>query len=202
MRDVRHVARRFRSGVRSAGPPWQAPARRLVTAKPDCSRVDSPLMGRRGEGTVYRRRDGRWSGQIRRPDGVRQTVYGRTEEEARERLAAVRRAIGRATPDAAGTVADLEGLRRLRTAIRRLARSERASNVRVFGSVARGDSTATSDYDLIVDLDPEVRGFEAFDHLDRLERLLAELLDRPVHVVTARHDSDFTRRVLRDAIGL
>ena len=114
----------------------------------------------------------------------------------------VREAIGRGTPDTGETVPDLEGLRRHRTAIRRLARRERASNVRVFGSVARGDSTATSDYDLVVDLDPEVRGFEAFDRLDRLERLLAELLGRPVHVVTARHDSDFARRVHRDAVGL
>jgi predicted nucleotidyltransferase len=159
-------------------------------------------MGRHGEGTVYRRRDGRWSGQLRRPDGVRQTVYGRTEEEARERLAAVRSAIAGATPMLDDTVPDLTELRRKRAAIQRLAQSQRASNVRVFGSVARGDSTAGSDYDLVVDLDPEVRGFEAFDRLDRLERLLAELLGRPVHVVTAQHDSGFTRRVLRDAIGL
>ncbi len=159
-------------------------------------------MGRHGEGTVYRRRDGRWSGQIRRPDGARQTVYGRTEEEARERLASVRATIGRDSLAPAGTTPDLDELRRRRAAIQRLARSERASNVRVFGSVARGDSTVTSDYDLVVDLDPEVGGFEAFDRLDRLERLLAELLSRPVHVVTARHDSDFTRRVLRDAVAL
>lgn len=159
-------------------------------------------MGRRGEGTVYRRRDGRWSGQIRRPDGARQTVYGRTEEEARERLAAVRHAIAGGTRRPEQVVPDLAELRRKRAAIRRLVQSERASNVRVFGSVARGDSIATSDYDLVVDLDPEVRGFEAFDRLDRLERLLAELLGRPVHVVTAQHDSDFTRRVLRDAVGL
>jgi predicted nucleotidyltransferase len=159
-------------------------------------------MGRRGGGTVYLRRDGRWSGQIRRPDGVRQTVYGRTEEEARQRLAAVRSAIDQRSPRPEARVPDLQGLRRNRAAIRRLARSERASNVRVFGSVARGDSTVTSDYDLVVDLDPDVRGFEAFDRLDRLERLLAEVLGRPVHVITARHDSDFTRRVLRDAVGL
>ncbi len=159
-------------------------------------------MGRHGAGTVYRRRDGRWSGQIRRPDGVRQTVYGRTEVEARERLAAVRATIGRDSLAPAGTAPDLDELRRHRAAIRRLARSERASHVRVFGSVARGDSTPMSDYDLVVDLDPDVHGFEAFDRLDRLERLLAQLLGRSVHVVTARHDSDFTRRVLRDAVGL
>jgi hypothetical protein len=47
-----------------------------------------------------------------------------------------------------------------------------------------------------------VRGFEAFDRLDRLERRLTQLLGRPVHVVTARHDSSFTRRILRDAVGL
>jgi len=54
----------------------------------------------------------------------------------------------------------------------------------------------------VVDLDPDVRGFEAFDRLDRLEGLLTDLLRRPVHVVTARHDSAFTRRVLRDAVEL
>ncbi len=159
-------------------------------------------MGRHGEGTVYRRRDGRWSGQIRRPDGVRHTVYGRTEVEARERLAGVLATISGGSRGPAGIAPDLDELRRHRGAIRRLAKSERATNVRVFGSVARGDSTVTSDYDLVVDLDPEVGGFEAFDRLDRLERLLAEQLGRPTHVVTARHDSDFTRRVLRDAVGL
>lgn len=159
-------------------------------------------MGRRGEGTVYHRGDGRWCGQIRRPDGVRQTVYGRTEAEVRVRLAAIRDTIAGETAQPRSAVPDLEELRRHRTTIRRLARTERASNVRVFGSVARGDATDTSDYDLVVDLDPEVHGFEAFDRLDRLERLLAGLLGRPVHVVTAGHDSPFTRRVLRDAVGL
>jgi predicted nucleotidyltransferase len=99
-------------------------------------------------------------------------------------------------------VPSFEELRRRRATIQRLARSERASNVRVFGSVARGEATAASDYDLVVDLDPDVRGFEAFDRLDRLERRLTRLLGRRVHVVTARHQSDFTGRVLRDAVGI
>jgi predicted nucleotidyltransferase len=106
---------------------------------------------------------------------------------------------GAKPPDA---VASLKELKRYRTAICRLAKRERASNVRVFGSVARGDAGEASDYDFIVDLDVDVRGFEAFDRLDRLEHLIADLLGRPVHVVTARHDSKFTRRVLRDAIRL
>jgi predicted nucleotidyltransferase len=160
-------------------------------------------MGRRGEGTVYRRRDGRWSGQIRRPGGGRQTVYGSSEEEAWERLAAVRSALRAPSEmEAEDAAPDLRELRRHRTAVQRLAEAEGASNVRVFGSVARGDSSARSDYDLVVDLDPALRGFEAFDRLDRLERRLSQLLGRPVHVVTARHDSDFTRRVLRGAVRL
>lgn len=159
-------------------------------------------MGKRGQGTVYRRRDGRWSGQIRRPDGGRETVYGRSETEARERLAAVRWTLESQPPDRNAAVPALAEVRRHRAEVQRIAKSERTSNLRVFGSVARGDANSASDYDLVVDLDPDVSGFEAFDRLDRLERRLTELLGRRVHVVTARHTSDFTRRVLRDAVGL
>ncbi len=159
------------------------------------------MAGRRGEGTIYLRRDGRWSGQIRRPAGGRYTVYGRTREEASAKLAAVREALAPRVPRLGEAPPSLKELRRHRAAIRRIARAQRASNVRVFGSVARGDAGAPSDYDLVVDLDPELRGFEAFDRLDRLERQLTRLLGRQVHVVTARHESAFTRRVLRDAVG-
>lgn len=101
---------------------------------------------------------------------------------------------------AAGEAPSLGRVRAHAAAVRRLARRHGASNVRVFGSVARGDAGPASDYDVVVDLDPDLRGFEAFYRLDELERGLAALLDRPVHVVTARHLSDFTRRVLRDAV--
>lgn len=51
-------------------------------------------MSRRahGEGTVYRRPDGRWCGQLRPLGQPRQTVYGKTQREALERLAAARKA--------------------------------------------------------------------------------------------------------------
>lgn len=159
-------------------------------------------MRRRGEGTVYLRSDGRWSGQIRRQDGGRQTVYGRTREETRRKLAAFRGRLASGASHRRDSVPSLEELRRYRAAIRRAALRHHASNIRVFGSVARGDPGPASDYDLVVDLDPELRGFEAFDRLDRLERSLCRLLDRPVHVVTARHRSDFTGRVLREAVPL
>ena len=39
------------------------------------------------EGTIYRRRsDGRWVGALLLPDGGRKAVYGRTAEEARDKL--------------------------------------------------------------------------------------------------------------------
>ncbi|VTR77573.1 nucleotidyltransferase family protein [Cellulomonas hominis] len=56
------------------------------------------------------------------------------------------------------------------------------SNVRVFGSVARGEDRPDSDVDLLVDLAP---GVSLFD-LGRAEVDLVEILGRPVDVVPAR----------------
>lgn len=50
---------------------------------------------------------------------------------------------------------DLPELRTHRDLILRLAATYGASNVRVFGSVARGEASAESDVDLLVDLPPE-----------------------------------------------
>ncbi len=56
-----------------------------------------------------------------------------------------------------------------------------AHNVRVFGSVARGDDHASSDIDLLVDLDDDV----SLIGLAGLRRELTELLGVPVDVVPA-----------------
>lgn len=55
-----------------------------------------------------------------------------------------------------------------------------AVNVRVFGSIARGDDRPDSDIDFLVNLEP---GRSLLD-LARLLRELNALLDRPVDVVT------------------
>jgi uncharacterized protein len=73
-------------------------------------------------------------------------------------------------------------LRRRRGAIVETAARRKASNVRVFGSVARGSDTPDSDIDLLVDLAPGVGLFGLIE----LERELAELLGRPVDLVLAR----------------
>lgn len=73
-------------------------------------------------------------------------------------------------------------LARHRHEIVTLAHAHKASNVRVFGSVARGEDDETSDIDLLVDLDP---GADLFD-LAALDRELTNLLGHPVDVVPAR----------------
>lgn len=40
-----------------------------------------------GEGTIYKRPDGRWSSQLRLLDGTRKTYYGRSQHEVRDKLA-------------------------------------------------------------------------------------------------------------------
>jgi predicted nucleotidyltransferase/DNA-binding XRE family transcriptional regulator len=72
-------------------------------------------------------------------------------------------------------------LRRGRRAVIETAARRGASNVRVFGSVARGEDTGTSDIDLLVDLDDRV----GLVSLAGLGRELAVLLGVKVEVVPA-----------------
>jgi len=86
-----------------------------------------------------------------------------------------------------------------RDEILRLAAKRGARNVRVFGSVARGESDAASDLDFLVDLEP---GRSLLD-LCGLQRDLEALLATRVNVVSARGLRDRVReRVLRDAVPL
>lgn len=50
-------------------------------------------MGKRGrgEGTIYRRPDGRWTAQLRLEYGVRKTLYGRTRADVQTKLRQLRR---------------------------------------------------------------------------------------------------------------
>ena len=86
-----------------------------------------------------------------------------------------------------------------REEILRLAAKRGARNVRVFGSVARGESDAKSDVDFLVDLEP---GRSLLD-LGGLQRDLEELLAARVDVVSSRGLRERVReRVLRDAVPL
>jgi predicted nucleotidyltransferase len=83
-----------------------------------------------------------------------------------------------------------------REAILRLASERGAYNVRVFGSVARGEALAESDVDFLVDLEP---GRSLFD-LGGLLMDLQEMLGVRVDVVTEEGLRERVRQtVLKDA---
>ena len=69
-----------------------------------------------------------------------------------------------------------------RDEILRIATRRGARNIRVFGSVARGESDAASDIDFLVDLEP---GRSLLD-LSGLQRELQALLASKVDVVSSR----------------
>jgi uncharacterized protein len=74
-----------------------------------------------------------------------------------------------------------------------------AHDVRVFGSVARGEDTANSDIDLVVDLDERV----SLIGLEGLRRELSDLLGAEVDVVPAATLKPGTRSaILAEAIVL
>lgn len=93
----------------------------------------------------------------------------------------------------------LEHLRARRGLIRRLADANKIDSVAVFGSVARGDETATSDIDLLV----EPRHDASLFDLAQFGIDMEQLLGRPVDVVSRGSlDSDADRQILTDAIPL
>jgi hypothetical protein len=92
-----------------------------------------------------------------------------------------------------------ELLQAKREEILRIAAQHGARNVRVFGSVARGEADEASDIDFLVELEP---GRTLFD-LGGLLMDLRELLGREVDVATERGLKPRIReRVLREAVNL
>jgi uncharacterized protein len=80
-----------------------------------------------------------------------------------------------------------------------LAAKHGARNLRIFGSVGRGEGTPHSDIDFLVDLEP---GRSLLD-LGGLLMDLQALLGRPVDVVTEKGLRDRIRdRVLKEAVPL
>jgi predicted nucleotidyltransferase len=93
----------------------------------------------------------------------------------------------------------IEELRAIREDVCRIAASHGASNVRVFGSVGRGEQGASSDLDLLVDM---AKGRSLFD-LIALSNDLEESLGVEMDVVTEASLSPYIRdRVLDEAIAL
>jgi len=92
-----------------------------------------------------------------------------------------------------------EGIRAHRSAILEIARRHGAHEVRIFGSVARGDARETSDLDLIVRFDPDR---SLFDH-GALIVELEELLGVKVDVISEGGMRErFRARVQQEAVPL
>lgn len=92
-----------------------------------------------------------------------------------------------------------EFLESKRDEVLRVAARHGASNVRIFGSLARGDGTPESDVDVLVDLQ---KGRSLFD-LGALLEDLKRLLGRDVDVVTEKGlRSRIRDRVLKEATPL
>ncbi len=86
-----------------------------------------------------------------------------------------------------------------RNEILRLAAEHGASDVRVFGSIARNEATPQSDLDLLVKL----KAGRSLLDLVALKQELEDLLGRQVDVVTEAALSPYLReQVLREAVSL
>jgi predicted nucleotidyltransferase len=81
-----------------------------------------------------------------------------------------------------------------------LARYPMISNVRLVGSVARGEDTEDSDIDFLVDTDPETSLFD----LGGLHEDLEELLGVPIDIISssARLHEYMRMTIERDAVRL
>ncbi len=92
-----------------------------------------------------------------------------------------------------------EILKDKRDDILRIAREHGAHNIRVFGSMARGDAGVDSDVDFLVELE---EGRSLLDHV-ALVQDLEDLLDRKVDVATVGALHWYIRdRVMAEAVPL
>ncbi len=92
-----------------------------------------------------------------------------------------------------------ERLNAHREAIRAIVAAHRASNPRVFGSVARGEDTEESDIDILIDPTPKTSLFD----IGGIQYGISELLGVSVDVVTSNALPDkFRNRVLEEAVPI
>ena len=94
---------------------------------------------------------------------------------------------------------NINDIKKKRVEIIRIAAEHGARNIRVFGSVARGDADEISDVDFLVEMEP---GRSLFD-LGGLLMELQEFLGCNVDVITERCLKDRIRdKVIREAVAL
>lgn len=93
----------------------------------------------------------------------------------------------------------IETLRQTREEILAISSKYHADNVRLFGSVARGDERLDSDIDFLVDFQP---GSTLFDQISLIEAL-SNKLGRKVDVVSSRAlNRHLAQKIQQEAVKL
>ncbi|WP_350352902.1 nucleotidyltransferase domain-containing protein [Microbacterium sp. A8/3-1] len=149
-----------------------------------------------------RERTGLTQSALANRSGIRQSVISEYESGRREpSVAALDRLLGAAglTLTLAEAPETLRQVRLLAADLRTILAEYGATNIEVFGSVARGDDHENSDIDLLVDFAPDVGMFD----LLRMQSAAEALLGRPVDIVPrASLKSGVADDVRRDAVPL
>lgn len=92
-----------------------------------------------------------------------------------------------------------ESIEAKRVEIRRIAESHGASNIRLFGSVARGESRPDSDIDFLIDVKAETSSWFPVGLIQDLEKLLG----LRVEIVTERSlNANLRKTVLGEAVPI
>ena len=94
---------------------------------------------------------------------------------------------------------EIEKLKQKRAEIISIAERNGGRKVRIFGSLARGDSTMDSDVDFLIELEPK----RSLLDIIAIKQDLEDLLQRKVDVVTESAVSPYIRKeIVRQAISL
>lgn len=92
-----------------------------------------------------------------------------------------------------------EVLEKHKAEIREIIKSHRATNPRVFGSVARGEDAEESDIDIMVDVGPKMTLFD----LGAIKYKISELLGVKVDVITADTiPEEYKNKIFSESIEL
>jgi predicted nucleotidyltransferase len=94
----------------------------------------------------------------------------------------------------------LDQLLQMKAVLNGIAEQFGASHLRVFGSVARGEESAESDVDFLVDLP---KGYDLFTQRLPLTQKLADILNRKVELIPEHElNAHMRQKILAEAVSL
>ena len=94
----------------------------------------------------------------------------------------------------------LDQLRQMNVHLNGIAEQFGASRLRVFGSVARGEESAESDVDFLVDLP---KGYDLFAQRLPLAQKLSDILNRKVELIPEHElNAHMRQKILAEAVSL